>query len=134
MKNPLYTSSLLDEWGAPESHCPVISIFETDGNHETYLWVTPFAISSTLCKRLQCKEDAAYHRMWVIGLFQLQHQVLLALVFVPAGIGLGLERGSTSTIDTRMSESVRNMRKYIEIRTVSKPAEKRSCKCHVPNP
>ena len=61
MKNPLYTSSLLDEWGAPESHCPVISIFETDGNYESYLWVTQFAISLTLGKRLQYKEDAACH-------------------------------------------------------------------------
>src|SRR6266566_517680 len=129
MKNPSYTSSLLEEWGAPESHCPVISIFETDGNYESYPWVTPFSISSTLCKRLQCKEDPAYHRMWVTGLFRLQHQVLLALVFVLVGIRLGLKRGSTSTIDTRMSESVKSMRKYIEIRTVSKPAEKRSCKC-----
>ena len=34
MKNPLYTSSLFDEWGAPESHCPVISIFKTDENYE----------------------------------------------------------------------------------------------------
>jgi hypothetical protein len=134
MKNPLYTSSLLDEWGAPESHCPVISIFETNRNYESYPWVTPSAISSTLCKRLQCKEGAACHRMWVTGLFRSQHQVLLALVFVPAGIGLGLERGSASTIQTRISESVRSLRKYIEIRTVSKPAEKRSCKCHVPNP
>jgi hypothetical protein len=133
MKTPLYTSSLLDERGAPESHCPVISIFETDGSYEPYLWVTPVAISSTLCKRLQCKEDVACHRMWETGLFRLQHQVLLALVFAPAGIGLGLERGSTSTIQSRMSESVRSMRKYIEIRTVSKPAERGLVNAMYPN-
>jgi hypothetical protein len=98
MKNPLYTSSLLDEWGAPESHCPIISTFDTDGNYESYLLVTPFSISSALCKWPQCKEDAACHRMLVTGLFQLQRRALLALAFVPAGIGLGLERGRTSTI------------------------------------
>lgn len=63
MKNPLYTSSLLDERGAPECHCPVMSIFKANGGHEPYLWVTPFAISLTLYKMLQCKEDAACCRM-----------------------------------------------------------------------
>jgi hypothetical protein len=82
---------------------------------------------------LQCTEGAACHRTWVIGLFRLQHRVPPAPVFVPAGRGLGLERGSASSLQSRMSESVSSMHDYLETRTVSEPAENSSCKYHVPD-
>ena len=69
-------------------------------NFELYPWVSLSAISSLLYTRLRCTEDAAYHRMWVAGLFQLQHRVLPGLVFAHAGKGLQLERGSTSPIQS----------------------------------
>ena len=93
-------------------------------NSELYPWVSLSAISSILYTRLRCTEDVAYHRMWVAGLFQLQHRVLPALVFARVGKGLELERGSTSPIQSRMSESVRNIRDCLETRTDSEPAKR----------
>jgi hypothetical protein len=101
----------------------------------SYPWVFPSAISTILYTKLRRTEDVACHRTWVTGLFQLQHQVPPVLVFALAGIGLWLERGSASTIQSQLPESVRNVRDTREARTVSTPAEKRSCKCrHVLNP
>ena len=101
-------------------------------NFESYLWVLPFAISSILYRKLRCTEDAACHRTWVTGLFRLQHQVPPALVFAPAGKGQGQEKGSSSRIRSQVWELVRK-KLIIETRTVSEPAEKRSCECYVPD-
>jgi hypothetical protein len=42
---------------------------------------------------LQYTEDVACHQTWATDLFRLQHRVLPALAFAPAGRGLGLEKG-----------------------------------------
>jgi hypothetical protein len=68
-------------------------------------------------------EDAACHRTWVVCLFQLQYRVPLALFFAHAEKGRVPGRGSTLMIQSRMSESVRSIREYLETRTVSEPAE-----------
>src|ERR1700733_41940 len=93
MKKPLYTSSLVDEWGRPKSHLLVIPI---DGIHripKSYLWVLPYSISSILYTELRCTEDAACHRTWVTGLVRLQHRALLAPVFAHVGRALAPGRG-----------------------------------------
>jgi hypothetical protein len=90
---------------------------------KSYPEVSPSAISSILYRGLQRTEDAACHRTWVACLFQLQYRVPLALVFAHAGKGPVPGRGSSSMIQSRMSESVRNIREYLETRTVSEPAE-----------
>jgi hypothetical protein len=71
-------------------------------------------------------EDAACHRTWVACLFRLQDRVPLALFFAHAGKGRVPGRGSTLMIQSRMSESVRGIREYIETRTVSEPAENKA--------
>jgi hypothetical protein len=73
--------------------------------------------------KLQCTEDAACHRTWVTGLFRLQHRALPALVFAPAGRGLGPERGSHRGYSLIVGVS-KKPGKYRETRTVSKPAER----------
>ena len=47
---------------------------------------------------LECKEDAAYRRTSVTGLFQSQDRVLPALAFAPAERGLGPEKENISRI------------------------------------
>ena len=101
---------------------------------ELYPWASPSAISLILYTMPRRMEGAACHRMWVTCLFRLQHRVLPALVFAPVGRGLGPETGSTLMIQSQRSESVRSMCDYLETRTVSEPAEKRSNKFHVHNP
>jgi hypothetical protein len=103
-------------------------------NSELYLWVSPSATSSILYKRPRCTEDEACRQTWVTGLFQLQHQVPPALFFAPAGKGLGPERGNTSRIQSQVCEVSKKKRGCRETRTVSEPAEKRSCECYVPDP
>ena len=88
-----------------------------------YPEVSPSAISLILYRGLQCTGDAACHRTWEACLFRSQDQVPLALVFARAGKGRVPGRGSTSMIQSRMSESVSSVCEYVEIRTVSEPAE-----------